>query len=299
METTDNTQTELTPKVQVGKLVKKIREKNNLSVAEAAEAFHTTEESIIKFESGQDDGTKSDYYQRMFAIRFLKRMNEYNEENLIIIDQAYPQNIKEELKKSSQVSAGAGKSHRLKKRSNYEPSKKKSKKSRIKSIITFLIVLMLLTLGVFTLYKLASVRLKAEVENPTQLVENTALTPEKVTEEKVVEKTTKVEKGKIVDEVQEYSITELPEDDYELKLEITGDDYIAIYNEAKAGKTLADEKVYVDGDEIKLTIDKDVEDVLINVGAGKNAKIYVNDVKLDTSDFPSNQIYVRITNNVK
>lgn len=298
METSENTQTELAPKVQVGRLVKKIREENNLSIAEAAEVFHTTEESVVKFESGQDDGTKSDYYQRMFAIRFLKRMNAYNEENLKIIDNAYPQNIKEELRKSSRVTAGAGRAHRIGKKSNYEPSKKKSKKSRIKSVLLFLIVLILLGIGAATLYRLAAVRLNAEVDNPTQFVENTTLKPEKVVEAEVVEENTKVKKGDINDDVQEYSISELPEAGYNLKIEVTGDDYIAIYNEASS-EAIADEKLYVDGDEIELEVDKNVDDVLISLGVGKNVKIYVNDEQLDTSDFPKDLYYVRISNNVK
>ncbi len=297
MEQSENTQTELTAKQQAGQLVKSIRESKGMTIAQAAQTFHTTEESIVKFEEAKDDNTKSDYYQRMFAIRFLKRTKAYNEKNMKIIDTAFPHDIKEDLRKSSQVSTnGRGKRHHIGKNSNYEPSRKKSKRNQIRSIVLFIIVLILLVLGAYTLYRLAAVRLSAEVENPTTLVETTSLAPENVVEEKVVEKTTKIEKGALKDGIQEYTISELPEDSYDLNIEVTGDDYIAITNEDTSDE-LETAKVYNDGDKIKLSIDKDVKNLFINLGVGSEVVITINGEEIDTSDFPDDQIFVRITNN--
>ncbi len=300
MENDNTTQVELTPKQKVGILIKSIREESGESTADIAKKFHCTEESIVKFESGNPDNSQSEYYQRMFAIRFIKRMNKNTAENMKIIDAAYPSDSSNTIIESSKIAANvkANHKHRINNKSNYNPSQKKKRGKQAKSIILFIIVLLLIVLSVGALYKVLSVRLNKEVENPTQLVENTELTPEKVTEAKVVEKTTKVKKGELVDGVQEYSITELPEDSYKLKLEFSGDDYIAIFDE-DTSDSLATSKVYKDGEDVTATIKKSTESVLINVGAGQEVKIYINDEELDTSDFPSGQIYVRITNDVK
>lgn len=299
MEIDGNNPDELAPRVKLGGLVKKIRIEKGYSIEQAAEIFHTTDESINKFELGEEDATKTDYYQRMFAIRFLKRTKNYNEENMKLINQAYPQDIQEELRKSSKIYNGTGRSSLLKNNSVYFPSEKRSKSGKIKSIILLLVVIILLLLSAYSLYNYSQVRLDAEVKNPTTLVDNTQLEPKTVKEAKVVKKTTKVTKGKFVDNTQEYNINEMPEDTYRLKLEITGDDYIAIFDEKDTGKTLTDAKVYKDGDKIELNIKKNTEKIIMNIGAGKKAKIYINDEELDTSSLPAGQVYVSIINNKK
>lgn len=302
MENTDQTKASMSPKQELGNIIKNIREKNNLTQAEVAKKFNVSQEFLQKIENGDEDENRTNSHNRMWVTRFLKRMDEYNEENKSVVKLAYPQNIEEEMKIQANVAprrrGTASIDKKPKRKTAYEPSNEK-KKGSFKKFLAFLIVLLIVIYVLFSTIVFAKQRIVKESSNQTTLVENTTLKPQKTASDSTKGADTVVTKGGKTNGVQTYTISKLPDaDQYNLEIDVQGDAYISVYDLAKSNIFLNDATIYKKDEKINLTIN-DIDNLIINAGYAANLKIKVNDVTLDTSVFPKDQLFVKITNNAK
>ncbi len=289
----ENNEVTKTPQQEMGVVLRKIREENGWSITQVSEQFHITEYSLEKIESGEKDKSKSDYYQRLYIIRFLKRVNQYNEKNKQLLEDAYPNNIEESIRKepSLNYSIGSGKPF------NTDNQKSKIRgKNKILNILAFVLIILIIGVSAFYTIEMLQSRTKEATSNPTTLLESTTLKPETVVEKKV--QPTTVKAGKLADNKQTYTISSLPKaDEYKLTVNVSAKSYIEI-TDKKTKKTLAPAKVYNKGDKIEITVDTK-NDIQLNLGYAAGVKITINDQKLDASDYPKDQIFVTIKNEVK
>ncbi len=302
MENTDRKKSSMSPKEELGKIIEEIRKRNEMTQSEVAKKFNVSEEFLNKIENGKEDVKRTNSHNRMWVTRFLKRMNEYDEKNKSVVNMAYPQNIEEEMQNQSNTAAGRRRvtvsNKKKKNKSSYEPSNEK-KSGRFKRILMLCLALILVFLVLLATIKFTWQRVNVGDENPTTLVGNTTLTPQKTASDSTKGADTVIEKGEETDGVQTYTITKLPDTgEYDLEIDVLGDAYISIYDLAKTNIFLNDATIYKKDENISLTVNN-IDNLIINAGYAANVKIKVNGVSLDTSDFPKGQLFVKITNSAE
>ncbi len=291
----ENNEVKITPQEEIGAILRKIREENNWTTKEVSQQFHITEYSLEKIETGKKDKSKSSYYSRLYIIRFLKRVNQYNETNKELLERAYPNSASDTMKDAPSLnySVGVDKPHNIEAKRG-----KKKNKSRFLNAIAFLLILAIIFVSAYYTIQVLQSRTEKANENPTTLIENTTLKPEETIKAKVVEKKetkAKIETGKIENRQLTYTIKTLADkDNYKLKLDFKGDSYIEI-RDGKTNESLTDSKVYKKGEKIEVTI-KNTNDITLNLGYAKGVEMSIDGQKLDASDYPQDQIFVTIKN---
>ncbi len=292
----ENTETNKTPQEKMGSRLKAIREANNWTIQEVSELFHITEYSLTKIEEGKKDKSKTGYYSRLYIIRFLKRVDEYNDENKALLEAAYPNNVEESIRKSSSLDYAIGSANVY---NSSKKSKVKSNKNRILNMLALILILIIIGVSAFYTTKMLQSRTEEATENPTALLESTTLSPEKVVAAKAPEKKeTSIKASKIENNAQTITIKELAnKDNYKLDITFKADSYVDI-TDMKTNKALSPGKLYKKGDKLSITV-KNKNDIKINLGYAAAATISIDGKKIDASDYPKDQIFVTIKNEVK
>ncbi len=292
----ENTETKKTPQEEMGSRLKAIREANNWTIHEVSELFHITEYSLTKIEAGKKDKSKTAYYNRLYIIRFLKRVNEYNEENKALLEEAYPNNIEDSIRKSSSMDYAIGSANIY---NSNKKSRVKNNKNRILNILALILILIIIGVSAFYTSKMLQSRTEKATENPTALLESTKLSPEKVVAAKAPEeKETSVKAGAVKNNAQTITIKDLAnKDKYKLDMTFKADSYVDI-TDMKTNKALSPGKLYKKGDKLSITV-KNKNDIKINLGYAAAATISIDGKKIDASDYPKDQIFVTIKNEAK
>lgn len=277
--------------VELGKRLVELREKYGMSQSDVCEKFRISQSSLEKLELGESDPKKSDYYKRLYVMRFLKRMNEDNADNLALLDKAY--------EKDNSVKYMADTT----KLSYTQPSKREKKKRNIKLqliyLISFLFLIGVIGTSVYYTYNLVKDSKQKATTNETTLMDSTTLTPEKTVKAKVEPKKeteTKVKRDSYAGTSAKYTISSLPDkSSYKLHLEFTGDSYISISD--ASNKSLATSTVYKKGDKVDVTVKS--SSVTIVAGAASKVKASVNGETLNTDGFPADLVNMTIKNSAK
>lgn len=245
-------------KVEFGEKIKQARIACDLSVDDVFKQSSIPVVKINEIESGAR--TTNNAMQRIYIIKYLKFLNIYNDDMIVLLNQTYENNV-DALTHTINIPSTMGDVSfddeiKRRKRAN-------AVKTNVKKVGIIVIVIIALVALVFFLINSVKSNFKEVTSNETTLLTNTTLTPNDVIDTKP--------KIAIEDAKSGYVITGAEE--YDIKITFKGDTYLEIPGQK------VDAKTYTKDDEVSLKVEAGKQ-LNLKTGKAENLIITVNDTQL-------------------